>query len=468
MSIANSSSGLDQPVTGNNIEIAAPAPSFSSSGRIPTLLKPSAPPTLPTIVVCNVEAKDIRAGERGWRNIPDCVRDVLSVNVESTATLRSATIALAQAIGKRAGFAEVASALNSKASVEQLERLARYVGRDVLGRLSEPCPGHSLSMKHCSSLEQDIARLQSIVEAQDRALVAATRELGALRSTLQRKEAHDIAMENERRSGVSLHGVSKEVHQKLIEEALERAHTKAKEHSESSLEKAKLHSENLYAKRIDLIEALVNDIRVMSNKLQSLADDSEPRDLRMAKIEASLRRITDDFEAQASQAQANESLQKGVKTSSFGSSDVTHAADAAVKSRMAMLSTAFDRQASSLRSDIDKSVRAELASLREEIEASVKGKLNKTDLIRALSLRPTTDFVKEHVRSELAALQNVVERKVEKDDVYRLKAEVAQLKESMRRMEEMLMRSESQSRINSLFASSGASLEREREGGGQV
>jgi hypothetical protein len=262
--------------------------------------------------------------------------------------------------------------------------------------------------------------------------------------------------------------VSKEVHQKLIEEALERAHTKAKEHSESSLEKAKLHSENLYAKRVDLIEALVNDIRVMSNKLQSLADDSEPRDLRMAKIEASLRRITDEFEAQASQAQANESLPKGVKTSSFGSSDVTHAADAAVKSRMAMLSTAFDRQASSLRSDIDKSVRAELALLRDEIEALVKGKLNKTDLIRALSLRPTTDFVKEHVRSELAALQNVVERKVEKDDVYRLKAEVAQLKESMRRMEEMLMRSESQSRINSLFASSGASLEREREGGGQV
>lgn len=449
-------------VTGG-VEVSAP--SFSSSGRLPTLLKPSAPPSLPSIVVSNVDAKDIRAGERGWRNIPDCVRDVLSNNVESTSTLRSATIALAQAVGKRAGFAEVATALNSKASVEQLERLARYVGRDVLGRLSEPCPGHALSVKHCSSLEQDVVRLQAIVEAQDRALVAATRELGALRSAVQRRDAHDVAVESERRSGASLHGVSKEVHQKLIEEALVRAHAQSKEHAESSLDRAKLHAENLYAKRVDLVDALVNDIRVMSNKLQSLSDDSEPRDLRMAKIEASLRRITEEFESQAAQGTAG-LQQKGIASPSLNPSDIAHAAEVAVRSRMALMSSAYERQTSSLRSDIDKSVKSEIAALREEIESSVKGKLNKTDLIRALSMRPTTEFVKEHVRLELSSLQTIVERKSEKDDVNRLKAEVIQLKESMKRMEAVLMRSESQSRINSLFSSSGASLEREQGGGG--
>jgi hypothetical protein len=202
----------------------------------------------------------------------------------------------------------------------------------------------------------------------------------------------------------------------------------------------------------------------MSNKLQSLSDDSEPRDLRMAKIEASLRRITEEFETQAAQGTAS-LQQKGVASPSLNPSDIAHAAEVAVRTRMALMSSAFERQTSSLRSDIDKSVKSELAALREEIESSVKGKLNKTDLIRALSMRPTTEFVKEHVRLELSSLQTIIERKSEKDDVNRLKAEVIQLKESMKRMEAVMMRSESQSRINSLFSSSGASLEREQGGG---
>ena len=424
------------------------APSFSSSGRVPTTLKPSAPPTLPLITISPIEAKDIRAGERGWRNIPDCVRDVLSSTVESTTSLRSATIALAQAIGKRAGFAEVATALNSKASVEQLERLARYVGRDVLGRLSEPCPGHVISLKNCSSLEQDVARLQAIIESQDRTLVAATRELGALRSSLQRREAHD--------SSISLNGISKEAHQKIIEDALERAKSHSKEHADLSLDRAKLHSENLYAKRSDLMDAFANDIRVMSNKLQTLSEECEPRDLRMARIEASLRKITDEIESQGGSYQGKENgNQNGVVA------NITTAAESAVRSRMAMISTAIERQLSLLRSDVEKSLKSEVSSLREELETAVKGKLNKTDLIRALSARPTTEFVKEHVRLEVSALQTTIERKAELDEVKRLRLEVSHLKEAMKKMEEMLMRSENQSRINTLFASSAISVERE-------
>jgi hypothetical protein len=128
---------------------------------------------------------------------------------------------------------------------------------------------------------------------------------------------------------------------------------------------------------------------------------------------------------------------------------------------MAMISTAIERQLSLLRTDVEKSLKSEVSSLREELETAVKGKLNKTDLIRALSARPTTDFVKEHVRLEVSALQTSIERKAELDELKRLRLEVSHLKESMKKMEEILMRSENQSRINTLFASSAVSVERE-------
>jgi hypothetical protein len=92
--------------------------------------------------------------------------------------------ALVAVVAKRAGQAEVASALARAATAESVGVLARTVARDVVPRLDEPCVAAAAAAERARAAEARVAALEAAVAAHDAALrdarAAFARETGAL------------------------------------------------------------------------------------------------------------------------------------------------------------------------------------------------------------------------------------------------------------------------------------------------
>lgn len=145
-------------------------------------LSPAAPVPLPAIALPRLDSQACKVGEKGWRNIPEAVRDALAQLTETVSALHTANSTLVLAVNRRAGHSECMQALAGRASQEQLQAVTRYLQRDLLPRLEQPCTAHAASARVVSGLQGRVTQLEAVVQAQDAALRQVQRELAVART----------------------------------------------------------------------------------------------------------------------------------------------------------------------------------------------------------------------------------------------------------------------------------------------
>jgi hypothetical protein len=114
---------------------------------------------------------------RRWKNIPDPVRDAFVAMAAFCTQLAQATQTASVALQKKADATFVSEALAARASNEQLTELARFVQKDVMGRLDGPCAGHGTLQKTQMQLSSRMGALEAVVSAQDTLIQHLQREL---------------------------------------------------------------------------------------------------------------------------------------------------------------------------------------------------------------------------------------------------------------------------------------------------
>jgi hypothetical protein len=457
-----------------------PAPSSSSPSHPHHPHLPLAPSvTLPAVPLPHTDVIDVRAGDRGWRNIPDAVRDAVASLVDTSRALAHGQHALAAAVGRRAGHAETSAALATRAGTDQLAALTRYIQTDVLRRLDSPCPAHATANRTASALTARVAQLEAVVEAQDKALGAAARETAALKARLEKRGGPGAL--------VTAEGLEARLAE-LVASLPSRASVEAA---------ARETAEGALAGKADVetVRAACNDIEVLADAVDGLRDAAErvglvgggaaaggggakgggakgdplgafPPAFRSSLLVAVSAAAKDHVASLQGQVEALasrvDSLWGGVgaptsKGGMGGGSAHAHshahagdggsasalaakggplhaAADAAVRSRMASLTLAVERQISTLRTDVEGRVRRDVEELREELSAALRNKAGKGDLARAASARPTAEAVRDMVRADVGPLEAGLRRKADAADVgvlqrnlLTLEATVAQL-----------------------------------------
>lgn len=488
----------------------AAAPSASSSAPLFTAststssilpLPPPVGPSLPTIPHILIDPIDVRAGDRGWRNIPDAIRDSIATLMDTTRALSQAQSVVVAALQRRAGHSETAHALSTRASTEQLTQLARYINTDVVRRLDAPCTGHVATTKAMHSVLNRVSTLEAVVEAQDRTLQQAMRDIQSLKAQVKGGDENGSGGSNAKAQSSSSFVTAKSLEARLASLITTLPSHKSLElASASTLESARAHAEALCSTKADVItvRSMANDCEVLSNQLASVRSSVESTPSIIAVKQATSAAVDNALaplkqQIQALEAQIGNMLGRAadgaagsstaahqqwtggaaggvggrgragvagarmgagarsvsvhparrpataagpftsasgifsgsccdgdsdnVAANSGGKGTIVLAAEAAVRSRMATISTAIERQVSNLKSDIEKRVTSQIDDLKEEMVGQLTQKASKIELTRAATVRPTSDQVVDMIRSHTSLLEVQLKRKVEGSEV---------------------------------------------------
>jgi hypothetical protein len=162
---------------------------FSARPNIASLLPSDTPltltaagaPALPPLHLPQYDPADLRSESGRWKNIAPPVRAALGDVHDALRAIHGALAHLGAAVSRRAGYAETAAALSRAPSAEQLGALARFVARDVVGRLEAVAGAQVAAGAASGALDARLASLEGLVAAQDAQLRAVVAEVTALR-----------------------------------------------------------------------------------------------------------------------------------------------------------------------------------------------------------------------------------------------------------------------------------------------